>query len=92
MAESVNPPGTEAPLDESPAQIVSRSRGRPDIVLHTVSAWQAPGYMIALALALAEAGWNPYPSYLCGVHLYFGDGITSIYAERAMPTGSRRLL
>jgi hypothetical protein len=95
MAATVNFPGAELGLDETPVEIVSVSRGRPDAVLHTVLAWQAPGYMIALALALAESGWNPDPSFLCGVHLHLVEdngGLTSIYAYRVMPNGGRRLL
>lgn len=95
MAATVNFPSTELGLDESPVEIVSVSCGRPDAVLHTVLAWQAPGYMIALALALAEGGWNPFPSYLCGVHLHLveGNGLgTSIYAMRVLPDGRRRML
>ncbi len=95
MAATVNFPGAELGLDESPVEIVSVSRGRPDTVLHTVLAWQTPGYMIALALALAEGSWNPFPSYLCGVHLHLVEGnglLTSIYAHRVMADGRRRLL
>ena len=95
MAATVNVAGAEHGLDETPVEIVSVSRGRPDAILHTVLAWQAPGYMIALALALAEGGWNPFPSYLSGVHLHLveGNGLgTSIYAYRVMPVGTRRLL
>jgi hypothetical protein len=88
-------PAAELGLDETPVAIVSQSHGRPDAVLHTLVAWQAPGYMIALALAFAEAGWNPFPSYLCGIHLNLveDNGLgTSIYAYRVMPDGRRRLL
>ncbi len=95
MAATVNLAGAEHGLDETPVEIVSVSRGRPDAVLHTVLAWQAPGYMIAQALALAEGGWNPFPSYLCGVHLHLVEGngsLTSIYAHRVTPDGGRRLL
>jgi len=93
MAATVNVAEAEHGLDETPVEIVSVSRGRPDAVLHTVLAWQAPGYMIALALALAEGGWNPHPSFLCGVHLYLVEdngGLTSIYAYRVLPNGGRR--
>jgi hypothetical protein len=95
MAATVHFPGAGLDLDETPVEVVSVSRGRPDAVLHTLVAWQAPGYMIALALALAEGGWNPFPSYLCGVHLHLveGNGLgTAIYAYRVMPDGRRRLL
>jgi hypothetical protein len=95
MADTVRFPGAELGLDETPVEIVSTSHGRPDAVLHTLVAWQASGYMIALALALAEGGWNPFPSYLCGVHLHLVEGnglLTSIYAYRVMPDGRRRLL
>jgi hypothetical protein len=95
MAATINFPGAELGLDETPVEIISVSRGRPDAVLHTVLAWQAPGYMIALALALAEGGWNPGPSLLCGVHLHLVEDngfLTSIYAYRVLPDGRRRLL
>ena len=54
MAATDNLPIAELGLDESPVDIVSESSGRPDAVLHTLVAWQAPGYMIALALAFGE--------------------------------------
>jgi hypothetical protein len=95
MADTVQFPSAELGLDEAPVEIVSTSRGRADAVLHTLLAWQAPGYMIALALAFAEGGWNPFPSYLCGVHLHLVEGnglLTSIYAFRVLPDGRRRLL
>jgi len=95
MADTVHFSSAELGLDETPVEIVSTSHGRADAVLHTLVAWQAPGYMVALALALAEGGWNPFPSHLCGIHLYLVEGngqITSIYAYRVMPDGTRRLL
>jgi hypothetical protein len=95
MATTVNIADAENGLDMSPVEIVSVSRGRQDAVLHTVPAWLAPGYMIALALALAEGGWNPYPSFLCGVHLDLVESNgshTSIYAYRVTPSGRRWLL
>jgi hypothetical protein len=95
MAATVNFPGAELGLDMTPVEIVSVSRGRPDAVLHTVPAWLAPGYMIALALALADGGWNPAPSFLCGLHLDLVEGNgshTSIYAYRVTPSGRRWLL
>ena len=95
MAATDNSADAGRTLDETPVEIVSVSRGRPDAVLHTVLAWQAPGYMIDLALALAEGGWNPHPSFLCGVHLHLveGNGLgTSIYAYRVLPDGRRRPL
>lgn len=95
MAATDNLPASELGLDETPVEIVSCSKRRPDAVLHTLDAWRAPGYMIALALAFAEGGWYVFPSYLCGIHLIGveDNGLgTSIYAFRVMRDGRRHLL
>ncbi len=50
MADTVRFGGAELGLDESPVEIVTTTNGRGDVVLHTVEAWQAADYMIALAI------------------------------------------